>query len=230
VDSPQRKPLILFIIFLAGVLTFFVWTRLQASLIYLPVDTALNRHHAGESIPSSQLPSLIDKSDGALETFAHYRYREGLAKLHYMGGLDESRLLHDRLSSFKASRQASIEVLSQAPAKPATWLRLARINAILQLPSEDVISPLLMSIHSGAVEPTLFQGRLELGYRFADEMNNGSLAMLRQQTRLAWTLRKNELIAAVKSGTINPETLRALMSETDPVLANEMEAEIARRR
>ena len=229
-DDPQRKALLLLVILIAGGSTFLAWPRLHASINYLPVDTALNRYYAGESISKDQLPALISRSEASLEIHDHSRFREGLSVLLYLHGLDEERLLHDRLISFKDSRQASIMVLSRAPSKPATWLRLARLHTILQDQANEVIKALEMSIRSGPVEPALLLGRLELGYRFADEMGSESLDLLRGQTRLAWTLREKEFFNALETGTINPEAVRSVMSETDPVLMDDVEAKIARRR
>ncbi|MBE9550403.1 MAG: hypothetical protein IMF09_13450, partial [Proteobacteria bacterium] len=90
IKTPTIKSLALLVVVAAiaiGTMSLS-WPRLQASLTYLPVDTAINNYYKTQQIPNQQIPELIIRAEQAITEHDHYRYHEGLSLLHYLYGVD----------------------------------------------------------------------------------------------------------------------------------------------
>ena len=107
------------------------------------------------------------------------------------------------------------------------WYRIAWIHGLLGGEPDAVIPPFKMSIYTGRVEPTLFRGRLELGYRYLGGMDEEATGLLRDQTLLAWKMQPKEVTVAINDLRIDWQRIEYLLKgHDDPVLA-EMEASLA---
>ena len=115
-------------------------------------------------------------------------------------------------------------MVQRAPARPRVWLRIARTKAFLGHPQEEVIQAWKMSVLTGRVEPTLMLARLELGLRYFAGLDNESIALLRDQAVLSWSVQKKQLMRGLASGSLNIELLRELLSGTHQHIIAEMEA------
>ncbi len=199
------------------------WPRLQASYVYLPVDTALARYFASREIPSRQLEPLVAQTRRSLEILDHYRYWEGLSLLHYLRAVDPATPRWERLPSLRRALRAATESVRRAPANPRAWLMMAQVRAHLREPEAQVLPPLRMSILTGRVEPPLMLARLELGYRYQPGLDAETSALLRDQTLLAWRVDPRGLARAMREGRVDFERVRALLEGRTDVIA-EMEA------
>ncbi len=207
----SRYSLVLLAAALAGVGLFLSWPRLQASVHYLPVDTAISKYFASREIPSAQLPGLMSRARESISMHDHYRYRDGLSLLHYLRGLDNHTPAWERRPELYRSIEAATEVVRRAPAKPRVWLRIARIRAFLGKPEEEVIPALKMSILTGRVEPTLLLARLELGYGYLPSLDEETVSLLRDQTVLAWRVDRRGLLLKINAGLIEFTRVRTLL-------------------
>lgn len=204
------------------------WPRLQASLSYLPVDTALKNYYASREIPSQQLPGLIERSRQAIARHDHYRYRDGLSILYYLRGLDEHSPTRERRPAFERAIAEAQNVVAAAPARPMVWQRIARTHALLGHGPDKIIAPLKMSIYAGRVEPTLLIGRLELGYRYLAVLDDEAQGLLRDQTLLGWKLQPRQLIRAIEQGRVGWQGMRNLLGGRNDRVLQEMEASLGR--
>ncbi len=202
------------------------WPRLQASFTYLPVDTAIKNYYASREIPSRQLPGLIKRAQQAIARHDHYRYREGLSTLYYLRGLDVRSPSLERRPAFERAIVEAENVVSVAPARPIAWQRIARIHAILGNSAEKIIPPLKMSIYAGRVEPTLFIGRLELGYSYLASMDIEATALLRDQTLLTWKLQPGELTMAINNQWVDWHGVQKLLGGHNELVLQEVEASL----
>lgn len=204
------------------------WPRLQASLAYLPVDTAIRNYYASREIPSAQLPGLIERTRQAIDRNDHYRYRDGLSTLLYLRGLDERSPTRQRRPAFEQAIAEAQNVVAAAPARPMAWQRIARTHALLGHGPEQIIAPLKMSIYAGRVEPTLLPGRLELGYRYRSALDDEAAGLLRDQTLLGWKLQPRQLTRAIEQQRIGWQGVRELLGGRNDRVLQEMEASLDR--
>ncbi|MFT5141351.1 MAG: hypothetical protein ACI9CB_003025 [Rhodothermales bacterium] len=202
------------------------WPRLNASLTYLPVDTAIKNYYATREIPTLQLPGLITQARKAIEKHDHYRYHDGLSALYYLRGTDDLSPTLERQSALEqAIAEAEISV-SISPARPMTWQRIAQTHDLLRHSSDTIIAPLKMSIYAGRVEPTLLLGRLELGYKYLDGLDEETKGLLLDQTLVTWKLKPRELTSAIKNQRILRQGVAQLLSNTNEQQLHEMEASL----
>ena len=209
----------LFILAASGFLGYLAWPRLHASLLYLPVDTAIAKYHAGEWIEDAQIDALAGRAREAIGRQAHHRYWDGLSLLMFLKGANTENRLHVRRDAFEASVEAAEVSLALAPAQPRTWLRLARSRSWLRYPPEQVIEALKMSAYTGRVEPSLFATRLELGLAYLPRMDGEGRSLMRDQVLLAWGMQPRELARGIKSGRLPLSAVEELLAGPhEPVL------------
>ena len=202
-------------VFIAAVsvfVLFLAWPRLHASILYLPVDTAIANYYKTRQIPVDQLSGLQERARQCIEILPHYRYQEGLSLLYYMQAVNSRNLLHDRREAFIQSIEAAEASLSRAPAQPRTWLRMAQARAWLRYFPDEVIAALKMSIYTGRVEPSLFMTRLALGLSYLPRMGGEGAALIRDQVLLAWQLQPREFTKSLKNGKFRFSGIETLLS------------------
>ena len=223
-SSLHRYSLVLIVAVVASLVLALSWPRLQASLRYLPVDTALSNYWKTRKFDNTQLPALIERAKESITIHDHYRYWEGLSELQILSGQDMNLPAWIRRQALEKSMSAAEEAVKRAPSIPRNWLRIARTGAFLALPAETVLPALKMSILTGRVEPTLMLTRLELGLRYLPELDNEAVRLLRDQAVLIWTIQKGGMVRAIKSGFLSLDQLRELLSNHNQAIILEMEA------
>ena len=223
-SSSYRFALVFTTAVVASLLLVMSWPRLNASLRYLPVDTAISNYWKSHEFDHTQLDGLIARAGESIAIHDHYRYREGLSELQILRSHDMSLSFWERRQALELSILAAIEVVKQAPAKPRTWLRIARAKEFLAYPAEEVIPPLKMSILTGRVEPRLMLTRLELGLRYLPVLDDEDLRLIRDQAMLTWASQKRPMIKRIESGALSLDLLREVLSEHDQDIILEMEA------
>ncbi len=217
----------LFILVSIGLLAIAVlalsWPRFQASFRYLPVDIAINRYYTDHEIPSYRLPVLVEFSRQAIERHDHYRYHDGLSLLHYLQALDPYTPALERRPAYRLAESEAMISLQQAPAQPATWLRLATVRWVLHDEPETIIQPWKMSIFTGRTYSSLLAYRVDMGLSQREFMDAEAVAMLRDQLLLAWRAQRSLLVRVLARRDRNLTMTRELLAETDPVALSEME-------
>ena len=219
-----RFSLVLLVAATACLLLALSWPRLSASVRYLPVDTAMSSYWDGTEFDYTQLDGLINTAEQAIAIHDHYRYWDGLSELYIIAGGDLQRSFWQRREALKKSISTAGEVVQRAPAKPRSWLRIARAMEFLAYPPEEIISALKMSILTGRVEPTLMLIRLELGLRQLSELDREALSLLRDQAVLTWTVQQRPMLKRIRDGSISSALLRKLLVDHQPGVLAEMES------
>jgi hypothetical protein len=223
-NAVARPLLRIIVIFLSsGFLLYLAYPRLQASLLYLPVDTATSNYYDTRETPSGQLQGLRQRAQDSIEIYPHHRYWEGLSLLHYLQAADKQNALHQRRKSFEQSIIAAEASLEIAPTQPRTWLRIAQARAWLRYPPEEVIDAFKMAIYTGRVEPSMFMTRLLLGLAYLPRMDAEGVAMMRDQVLLAWQLQPREVTRALQDRSLRYAGLEQLLSEAHSGVLSEIE-------
>ena len=176
-SSLYRYTLILIAGVTASLLLALSWPRLQASLSYLPVDTAISNYWKSGEFDATQLNGLIERAMQSIRHHDHYRYWEGLSELHILNGLNMEQSFWKRRQALEKSIAAAQEAIRRAPSKPRNWLSMARAKTILAYPADTVIPALKMSILTGRVEPPLMMTRLELGLNYLPELDDEGMQL-----------------------------------------------------
>lgn len=223
-SSTLLRVLALAVLLVATWLLSLAWPRLQAGVHYLPVDTAIKRYYASGELPVSQLPALAARASEAAALQPHYRYFDGLSFIYYLQALDVSASRAVRLDALQRSLAAAGEAVQRAPAKPASWLRMAMVRSALGQGTAAVVPPLKMSILTGRVEPTLLLPRLELGLRYRGALDAETIALLRDQAVLTWRVDPRSVTRAVKAQRLDLEQVKLLLGAGHAGLIAELEA------
>lgn len=218
-----RRILALVVLVVAAVSLAFVMPRLQASLHYLPVDTAINRYFDSGELPSAQLPALARRAEEAIARYPHYRYYDGLSFIEYLRAIDLAGKPWLQRPALNRSVTAGLEALRRAPAKPRTWLRVARARAALDQGEGQVASALKMSILTGRVEPTLLLPRLELGYAYLEQLDAETVNLLRDQTLLAWRVDERAFRRSLEAGRLDLSRVKSVIGNNEDAIVREME-------
>jgi hypothetical protein len=197
--------------------------RLQATLAYLPVDTALTRYFREGQIPSAQLTPLRARAETAIAHHPHYRYYDGLSQLNYLQALDAAGKPWLQRPALIRSLDAGLEAVARAPAKPRTWLRVARTRAALGETPSSVVDALSLSILTGRVEPTLLLPRLELGLIYAGALDEESRALLSDQALLAWRTQERAFRRALDEGRLDLSRLESVLGSRSETIVDALE-------
>jgi hypothetical protein len=222
----RARPSSLLIIALVGMVSVAVivlsWPRFQASFRYIPVEIAIKRYHADQQIPTERLPVLLDFAQQATGLHDHYRFRDGLSKLHYLRALDPFTPALERRPEYRLAETEAMASLQGAPAQSATWLRLATIRWILHDEPETIIEPWKMSIFTGRTQSSLLTLRVDMGLAQFEFMDGEAVAMLRDQLLLAWRVRASALIRVLARRDRGLGVTSQLLAGTDPAALEEM--------
>ena len=224
IPTINRYLLILAVGAVAVILLMLSWSRLQASVRYLPVDTAISKYWETREPNVEQLDALIERAREVIDLHDHYRYWDGLSELQALSSRDESKSYWQRQQALEQSIVSAVEVVKRAPAKPRAWLRIARTKALLGYPADEIIPALKMSVLTGRVEPPLMLARLELGFRYFGGLDDEGVALLRDQVLLTWAVHKRAVLRRLKDGSLDLDLLRKVLSDHHPDIIAEMEA------
>ncbi len=225
-SSLHRFALILTVGLAATVLLLLAWPRLQASISFLPVDTAMSNYWKERQIDNQQLDALIERAYESIALHDHYRYWDGLSELLILSSEDLNKPLWQRRLALDQSVLAAEEVLARAPAKPRTWLRIAQLRAFLLYPEDTVVPALRMSILTGRVEPTLMLARLKLGLAYLSDLDQETLFLLRDQLVLTWATQKRPMVKRLRDGSLGIAPLRELLTGYNEDILAEMETHL----
>lgn len=201
-------------------LLYLAYPRVHASLLYLPVDTAIKNYYENGETQYGQLQGLRERARQAIEVSPHHRYYDGLSLLHFLDAADSTRPLFQRRGHFELSINSAVASLERAPSQPRTWLRIAQARSWLRYPPEQVIEALKMAIYTGRVEPSMLMTRLTLGLAYLPRMDAEGAAMMRDQVLLAWKMQPRELVRELKADRLRGDEIAGLLSDAhDNVLA-----------
>jgi len=223
--TDHRKVLTLSVIgILSMVVLLLAWPRFLAAFRYLPVDIALDRYQADGQIPSDRLTVLLGFAQRAIAHHDHYRYRDGLSRLHYLRGLDPYTPALQRRPAYELAAAEAVAALRRAPAQPAVWLRLASVRWILRDEPHAVIEPWKLSIFTDRTNASLYAQRVDLGLAHRAFLDDEALALLRDQLLLAWRSQPGTLIQVLARRDRGLAVTRELLEHNDPAALAEMEA------
>ena len=223
-EGSWLKPLLQGVLILAAsvFLLYLAWPRLQASLLYLPVDTAINNYYAtGEANPA-QLKGLRQRARDAIAVYPHHRYYDGLSLLYYLDAARSDNRLFERRAAFEESILAAEASLDHAPAQPRAWLRIAQARSWLRYPPEQVIEALKMAIYTGRVEPSMYLTRLGLGLAYLPRMDSEARSLMRDQVLLAWDMQRGTVARALKAGELKFAPMEQLLEGTHQSVLDEI--------
>jgi len=222
--SPYRYALIALLALVTGLLLVMSWPRLRASVHYLPVDTAMSNYWESRELDDAQVEGLILRAEEAIAIHDHYRYWAGLSELKIISSQSMSKSLWQRRQALESAIETAEEAVRRAPSNPRAWLRIARTKEVLGRPAQQIIPPMVMSILTGRVEPTLMLARLELGLRHLSSMNEANARLLQDQVVLTWSMHQRAMAARIKSGNLNLDGLRGVLDQSQAAIIAEMEA------
>jgi hypothetical protein len=199
----------------AAALLLLAVPRLQASLEFLPVDTAIKRYFREGEVPSAQLDALKARTRGAIAIHPHYRYHDALSLLNYLQAIDERGKPWLQRPALRRAVSAGLASTARAPAQPRTWLRIARARSVLGDDPAEIAAALELSILAGRVEPSLLLPRLELGYAHLDRLAPDTVDLLRDQTLLAWRVDERGFRRAVQAGRLDVSRVESVIGDRD---------------
>lgn len=219
--KPARLVIPLAVLATAAFTVYLAWPRLHASLLFLPVDTAIANYWKNGEIAAEQQEGLRQRARGVIDIYPHYRYWDNLSLLEYLQGIDPANSLYERRMALEQSIVSAASSLRRAPARPRPWLRIANARAWLSYPAADVVEPLLMAVYTGRVDPPLMVSRLGLGLRYLADMDEEGQGVMRDQVLLTWQMQPRDLANAIKDRDIVMGSLEYLL---EPAHKSELQA------
>lgn len=99
-----------------------------------------------------------------------------------------------RQDLLKAAQTSIIQGLKLSPVDPYGWFRLAAVDSLLKLPSQQIINALRLSFYAGRVEPELVLPRLAFSYSYYPEFNEEMQGLWKKQLPVAWAFQPQPLV------------------------------------
>jgi len=205
------------------------WPRLQASLLFLPVESAIELYWVNGDVPDTRLEALQNRARQSIRVHDHPRYWEGLSLLYYLQADRAGNSLSDRREAYEQVVEAANRSLAAAPMQPQLWLRKAHALNWLSFTPAAAIGAFKMSVYTGRVEPVLLMSRLALGFSRVNALDEEGRSLLRDQTLLAWQLRQRDFMSAIKQESLNLVQVQNLLSPSHTDVLVEMEQALAGR-
>jgi len=208
---------------LAIILLALAWPRLKASLHYLPVQAAIDRYWIDRKKAVEQMGGLQQRARESAQMHAHQRYWEGLNLLYLLQASAPGISLSEQREAYDQSILAADLSLALAPVQPRLWMRKAQALNWSSFTSGPAIDAFKMSVYTGRVEPQLFMARLQLGYGRLNAMDDEARGLLADQTQLAWEMRRNDLLRALKRNQLSQSRVEFLLWDTHEDVLAELE-------
>ena len=133
-----------------------------------------------------------------------------------MAGADPGMPLTAKIAYLNRAKTAFIDGLAGSPVDPYGWYRLAVINQQTGAPLADILQAAKLSLYAGPVEPELLLPRIKLLYTYRRYLDEELQGLCRNQFRLAWELRKRELLVWLAQET-------GAMAWIEPVFVNHLD-------
>jgi hypothetical protein len=209
---------------LLGMFTLWLaWPAAQASLLYLPVERALQAYWRGAELPAERLTDMQRRASAALAVQEHPRFHDGLSLAYYIRAGDADQPLYAQREAYEMSVAEARRSLALAPVQPDLWLRIAQVENWLSFSPENPVDAFKMSVLTSRVEPVLLVPRLELGFSRLGALDDEGLDLLRDQSMLAWQLARGDFLRAVRWGRLDRSGIVFLMAQTHPDVVAELE-------
>ncbi len=218
-----RYSLLLFAALLGIALLLLSYPRLHASMVFLPVETALRNHWDIRPISKDRFPGLIDAAEKSIAIHEDSQYYHGLGWMHYLYGISLGFNTAEAKKSLTLAQAAFEARLKSSPVEPAEWLRLGWTHMLLRHPPNDAINCWKMSIFTGRTEHYLLLDRLKLGLHYTDYLDDDGLNLLRDQLLLSWDHRQNDMIKHFSSRPFDVKRIHGLLFEQAPEILAEMD-------
>ena len=193
--------------------------RLVAAFLMLPGDSTLSRLQEQQAIAPNELETVIESRAAALRWVSSGRlYTDrALGRLLQEEGTGPGAQAKNSSRFDQAIRDLKAG-LAVAPADPYAWARLALAKHLVDGPSPEVASALVMSLLTGPYEPDMIPLRLELAFENWAHLPQQDRELIDQQVRYAWSRSKKRLLRMARE----PERLaviRAALAKDPRILA-----------
>ncbi len=169
-------------------------TRVRAALNHVPVDFAIDKLNAKKKLDAPQLSHLIDLAKVSISLNDNPHYSADLSTLLFYQAQIQGIANKAGIDTLKQTEQTIEYALSQSPANPYLWYRLATVQLLLQQPFEKVTKTLLLSIMTGPSEADYLISRLNLCLMLFSAFSKDDAELLRIQVINAWTLEPNTFV------------------------------------
>ena len=178
--------------------------RFVASLYALYPEAMLKQMQ--DNLPIAVYEKSIAHLDGALRWNEKSEYRQAQA-LSYLTLLDKSSFPapEKRKGLLKDAQISIIQGLKLSPVDPYAWFRLATVDSMLKMSSENSINALRLSFYAGRVEPQLLMPRLSFSYIYYNEFDEEMQQLWKKQLPVAWAFQSEQLVNFV---ILHPEAKR----------------------
>lgn len=167
--------------------------RFIASLYALYPEAVLKQMQ--ENLPVPVYEKSIADYNHALTWYENPEYYQAQALIYLtLYNATPSQLLKNRQELLKKAQTSIIHGLTLSPLDPFVWFRLAVVNKMLKLPSENIINALRLSFYAGRVEPDLLMPRLALSYDYYNELNDETQRLWQKQIPVIWVFHAEQLV------------------------------------
>jgi len=218
-----NKSFALLILLVSVALFFVALPRVRAALNYFPVDFVIDRINSKESLDDEKLDQAIETAQATISLDDNPHYREGLNVLFLYQAQKEDLSEEARVNSLKLAKNSMEQSLSRSPANAYLWYRLSVVDVLLQLPPEQTVKMLIMSIMTGPNEPEILMQRLGFCLMFFDLFKQDDIDLLRSQILTAWSLSPADFLSDIANNEEQMSIIRLLLADNHAVVLKEMD-------
>jgi len=147
-----------------ALVTFYAWPVAWGAWYALQAETVVSRLRENQPVNLPDTLAAIDAYDAAIRMDPSALRHLGRSELLFGAVLALNWAAPDsQREQWLRTAESDLEVgLAGAPARGIAWLRLAAVRQVLDGPSPSVVPPLLMSIDTAPVIPSLWPVRFNL--------------------------------------------------------------------
>jgi len=218
-----NKSFALLILLISVALFFVALPRVRAALNYFPVDFVIDSINSKESLDDEKLGQSIETAQASISLDDNPHYWEGLSMLFLYQSQKEDLSEEARVKSLKLAKNSMEQSLSRSPANAYLWYRLSVVDVLLQLPPEQTVKMLIMSIMAGPNEPEILMQRLGLCLMFFDLLKQDDIDLLRNQILTAWSLSSADFLSDVANNEEQMSIIRLLLVDNHASVLKEMD-------
>ena len=210
------------LILLVGIALFFLaLPRVRAAFNYLPVDVAIEKINNKENLDDDKLAELIETAQTSLSLDDNAHYWEGLSGLFLYQAQKEDRSKEANINWLKQAKYSIEQSLARSPANADSWYRLSVVHFLLDLPPEQMVKMLVMSIITDPNATGILMQRLNLCLQFFYLFEDDDNDLLRTQVLTAWSASSVDFLSTVANAQ-NMSIIWLLLADKDSSILKEM--------
>ena len=210
------------LVLLVGIALFFLaLPRVRAAFNYLPVDAVIEKINNRESLDDEKFAELIEIAQTSISIDDNPHYWEGLSGLFLYQAQKDDLSKEAGINWLKQAKHSIEQSLARSPANADLWYSLSVVYFLLDLPPEQMVKMLVMSIITDPNATGILMQRLNLCLQYFYLFEDDDIDLLRAQVLTAWSVSSVDFLSTVANAQ-NMSIIWLLLADKDSSVLKEM--------